>query len=53
MSADRLALIERHKDLIARAIEAVDTRKSWSPFKDSPSTKIHGPEKPVAGKGCV
>jgi phenylacetic acid degradation protein paaN len=52
MSADRLALIERHKQLIALAIEAVDTRKSWSPFKDSPSTKIHGPEKPVAGKAA-
>ena len=52
MSADRLALIERHKTLIACAIEAVETRKSWSPFKDSPSTKIHGPEKPVAGKAA-
>jgi len=52
MSADRLALIERHKQLIAHAIDAVDTRKSWSPFKDSPSTKIHGPEKPVAGKAA-
>ena len=52
MSADRLALVERHKQLIALAIEAVDTRKSWSPFKDSPSTKIHGPEKPVAGKAA-
>lgn len=52
MSADRLALIEHHKDLIARAIDAVETRKSWSPFKDSPSTKIHGPEKPVAGKAA-
>lgn len=52
MSAERLALIERHKDLIARAIDAVETRKSWSPFKDSPSTKIHGAEKPVAGKAA-
>ncbi|MEZ5957041.1 MAG: phenylacetic acid degradation protein PaaN [Hyphomonadaceae bacterium] len=52
MSADRLALIERHKGLIARAIDAVETRKSWSPFRDSPSTKIHGPEKPAAGKAA-
>lgn len=52
MSADRLALIARHTDLIARAIDAVETRKSWSPFKDSPSTKIHGAEKPVAGKAA-
>lgn len=52
MNAEHLALIERHKDLIARAIEAVETRKSWSPFKDSPSTKIHGAEKPAAGKAA-
>lgn len=52
MSADRLALIESHRDLIAHAIEAVETRKSWSPFKDSPSTKIHGAEKPVAGRAA-
>lgn len=52
MSADRLTLIERHKVLIARAIDAVETRKSWSPFKDSPSTKIHGAEKPAAGKAA-
>lgn len=52
MTAEQLALIERHKALIANAIEAVETRKSWSPFKDSPSTKIHGPEKPAAGKAA-
>lgn len=52
MRADHQGLIERHKDLIARAIEAVDTRQSWSPFKDSPSTKIHGAEKPGAGKAA-
>ncbi|ANP44826.1 phenylacetic acid degradation protein PaaN [Candidatus Viadribacter manganicus] len=52
MSADRLALVERHKDLIALAIDAVETRRSWSPFKDSPSTKIHGVEKPAAGKAA-
>ena len=46
------ALIERHKSLLASAIEAVETRKSWSPFKDSPSTKIHGPEKPAQGKAA-
>jgi phenylacetic acid degradation protein paaN len=52
VSADPLALIDKHRGLIARAIEAVDTRKSWSPFKDSPSTKIHGAEKPIAGKAA-
>lgn len=48
----RSALIEKHEALIAQAIEAVETRKSWSPFADSPSTKIHGPEKPPAGKAA-
>jgi phenylacetic acid degradation protein paaN len=45
-------LVEKHSDLIAQAINAVETRMSWSPFKDSPSTKIHGPEKPPAGKAA-
>ncbi|MCX7358503.1 MAG: phenylacetic acid degradation protein PaaN [Alphaproteobacteria bacterium] len=52
MRLDQLGLIARHKDMIARAIDAVETRKSWSPFKDSPSTKIHGAEKPAAGKAA-
>src|SRR5690606_38090501 len=48
----RHALIERHADLIEAAIKAVSARAAWSPFKDSPSTKIHGPDKPVAGKAA-
>ena len=48
----RRALIERHADLIEAAIKAVSARAAWSPFKDSPSTKIHGPDKPVAGKAA-
>ena len=44
------ALAARHAATLAAALEAVRSRASWSPFKDSPSTKIHGPEKPVAGK---
>ena len=47
---NRAALIEKHRPVIAQAIEAVETRISWSPYKDSPSTKIHGTEKPTAGK---
>ncbi|MFC7378019.1 aldehyde dehydrogenase family protein [Brevundimonas sp. GCM10030266] len=53
------ASLDRHAELIARhaatldaAIEAVRTRKAWSPFSDSPSTKIHGPDKPGAGKAA-
>lgn len=48
----RRALIDRHADLIASAVEAVASRAAWSPFQDSPSTKIHGPDKPVAGKAA-
>ncbi len=48
----RDALIDKHRDLVAKAIEAVETRISWSPYKDSPSSKIHGSEKPAAGKAA-
>jgi phenylacetic acid degradation protein paaN len=51
--------VDRHAELIARhaatltaAIDAVQTRRAWSPFSDSPSTKIHGPDKPPAGKAA-
>ncbi len=46
------ALIDKHRPVITQAIKAVETRESWSPFADSPSTKIHGPEKPPAGKAA-
>ncbi|GAB2680379.1 phenylacetic acid degradation protein PaaN [Aliiglaciecola aliphaticivorans] len=45
-------IIAKHQTTLEQAIEAVKTRKSWSPFKDSPSTKIHGPEKPNLGKAA-
>ncbi|MFK8019561.1 MAG: aldehyde dehydrogenase family protein [Pseudomonadales bacterium] len=48
----RTDLIARHKTVLEQAIDAVDTRKSWSPFRDSPSTKIHGKEKPVEGRAA-
>ena len=48
----RSALKKKHEALIAQAVEAVETRKSWSPYADSPSTKIHGPDKPPAGKAA-
>lgn len=46
------ALVAAHAGTLADAIKAVETRASWSPFADSPSTKIHGAEKPVAGKAA-
>ncbi|MBL4793846.1 MAG: aldehyde dehydrogenase, partial [Citromicrobium sp.] len=45
-------LSARHFDTLARAIEAVSTRESWSPFSDSPSSKIHGAEKPAQGQAA-
>ena len=48
----RRALIWRHAPTLTAAIDAVQTRKSWSPYSDSPSTKIHGPDKPGAGKAA-
>ncbi|WP_309629254.1 aldehyde dehydrogenase family protein [Brevundimonas sp.] len=48
----RRALVARHAPTMAAAIDAVQTRKSWSPYSDSPSTKIHGPDKPGAGKAA-
>jgi len=48
----RRALIARHAPTLEAAIAAVQTRRSWSPFSDSPSTKIHGPDKPGAGKAA-
>lgn len=43
-------LIDKHAGLLQQAIEAVQTRCAWSPFKDSPSSKIHGKAKPVEGQ---
>ncbi|MGA0543819.1 aldehyde dehydrogenase family protein [Brevundimonas sp. VNH65] len=49
---DRRDVVARHAATLNAAIEAVRTRKSWSPWRDSPSTKIHGPDKPVQGKAA-
>ncbi len=45
-------LIQKHQATLSAAREAIMSRRSWSPFKDSPSSKIHGNEKPAAGKKC-
>ena len=45
-------LVARHNPTLRAAIAAIEDRISWSPFKDSPSTKIHGPEKPALGKAA-
>jgi phenylacetic acid degradation protein paaN len=48
----REALVTKHEATLEQAIDAVKTRKNWSPYKDSPSSKIHGTEKPKAGKAA-
>lgn len=50
MNEELAELIARHAETLSAAIEAVDTRKNWSPFKDSPSGKFHAPGKPEAGR---
>ncbi len=52
MDQTHASLVEKHRPVIEQAIQAVDTRESWSPFQDSPSTRIHGPDKPPAGKAA-
>ena len=43
-------LYSRHSATLARALEACEQRYSWTAYPESPSSKIHGVEKPVAGK---
>lgn len=44
------SLYERHRDHLGAALDACATRRQWSPFRESPSSKIHGEEKPAEGK---
>lgn len=46
------ALTARHTPTLEAAIAAVNSRKSWSPFRDSPSAKFHAPGAPEAGKAA-
>ena len=48
----KIDLISKHADKLRQAIESVQTRESWSPYSDSPTTKIHGAHKPIAGKAA-
>lgn len=46
------ALVAHHAPTLEAAIEAVNSRKSWSPFRDSPSAKFHAQGAPEAGKAA-
>ncbi len=41
---------ERHRQKLDKALDACAQRYSWSGWPESPSTKIHGQEKPAAGR---
>ena len=43
-------LYSRHSATLAKALEACEQRYSWTAYPESPSSKIHGVDKPVAGK---
>lgn len=43
------ALTARHAPTLEAAIDAVNSRKNWSPFRDSPSAKFHASGAPEAG----
>ncbi|MBN7798222.1 phenylacetic acid degradation protein PaaN [Parahaliea mediterranea] len=40
----------KHRDTLDKALDACAKRYSWSGWPESPSTKIHGEDKPAAGK---
>ena len=43
-------LFARHRETLEKAIDACEKRYSWTAYPESPSSKIWGNEKPVAGK---
>ncbi|WP_116366996.1 phenylacetic acid degradation protein PaaN [Parahaliea mediterranea] len=42
----------KHRPLLDKALDACARRYSWSGWPESPSTKIHGEEKPAAGQAA-
>ncbi|MEQ8742937.1 phenylacetic acid degradation protein PaaN [Parasphingorhabdus sp.] len=46
------ALTARHAPTHEAAIQAVNSRKNWSPFRDSPSAKFHPSGAPELGKAA-
>ena len=43
-------LFEKHRETLEKAVDACSKRYSWTAYPESPSSKIWGHEKPVAGK---
>jgi phenylacetic acid degradation protein paaN len=44
------ALFAKHRQTLDKALDACSKRYSWTAYPESPSSKIHGEEKPRAGK---
>jgi phenylacetic acid degradation protein paaN len=42
--------MEHHRETLQKATAVCNSREQWSAFKESPSTKLHGEEAPVAGR---
>jgi phenylacetic acid degradation protein paaN len=45
-------LFDLHRETLDKALDACARRYSWTAYPESPSSKIHGEQKPVAGKAC-
>ena len=43
-------LYEKHRELLDRALAAIDAREYWSPFPEMPSKSIYGPDAAEAGE---
>ena len=43
---------ENHRPLLQKALDACDERYAWTAFAESPSSRIHGKEKPAAAKSA-
>lgn len=44
------SLFEIHQEKLSKAIDACNQRYSWTAYTESPSSRIHGKERPAAGK---
>ena len=43
-------LFAKHRQTLDKALDACEKRYSWTAYPESPSSKIHGQEKPAAGR---
>tara|TARA_R100000005_G_scaffold54158_1_gene26702 strand:+ start:9825 stop:11528 length:1704 start_codon:yes stop_codon:yes gene_type:complete len=50
MESPMSALFAKHQDLLTKALDACAHRYAWSGWPENPSSKIHGEEKPAAGR---